>query len=265
MNLSDYPTTEERQIPWKLIGIIGGGVLLVIIIVAIVFRITGSKSEQVLIQQVAQQETSRIVSECDDAKDVEECLKNKTDEIAMMNGDVEMCQTLEGLALGNCIWGVARETEKPELCGQIAEDKRKINCFNELYRVVALKESDVGICLNITNPTGQEGCKNVILGSITTENCQERGKDAAYCQMLAVGGIAAEKQDKSICEQIEDETLLTECLEFVDVDDPDFDGLSSESEAGYGTDPHNPDTDGDGFSDGDEVEAGYNPAGEGRL
>ncbi|MBU0645969.1 thrombospondin type 3 repeat-containing protein [Patescibacteria group bacterium] len=55
-----------------------------------------------------------------------------------------------------------------------------------------------------------------------------------------------------------------ECLDFV-YDDPDFDGLESSLEAGLGTDPRNPDTDGDGFSDGQEVQGGYNPLGDGRL
>jgi len=35
--------------------------------------------------------------------------------------------------------------------------------------------------------------------------------------------------------------------------DPDHDGLSNSEEKQLGTDPHNPDTDGDGISDGDEV------------
>lgn len=43
----------------------------------------------------------------------------------------------------------------------------------------------------------------------------------------------------------------------LDVDD---DGLSAVQEALYGTHPFNPDTDGDGVSDGDEVAAGTNPA-----
>lgn len=47
--------------------------------------------------------------------------------------------------------------------------------------------------------------------------------------------------------------------------DPDNDGLTNMLEAFYGTDPHNPDTDGDGVSDGDEVNSGYNPGGSGRL
>ena len=56
-----------------------------------------------------------------------------------------------------------------------------------------------------------------------------------------------------------------ERLELAEVDDPDFDGLEGYDEAQYGTDPRNPDTDGDGFKDGDEVEAGYNPNGQGSL
>ena len=42
-------------------------------------------------------------------------------------------------------------------------------------------------------------------------------------------------------------------------DDPDRDGLSNSEEALYRTDPNNKDTDGDGYSDGVEVESGYDP------
>lgn len=41
--------------------------------------------------------------------------------------------------------------------------------------------------------------------------------------------------------------------------DSDQDGLSNDEEALYKTDPLNKDTDGDGYSDGVEVESGYNP------
>jgi hypothetical protein len=41
--------------------------------------------------------------------------------------------------------------------------------------------------------------------------------------------------------------------------DSDQDGLSNQEELAYGTDPQNVDTDGDGYSDGAEVQSGYNP------
>ncbi|MGE5425703.1 MAG: hypothetical protein ACM3PZ_01365 [Bacillota bacterium] len=48
--------------------------------------------------------------------------------------------------------------------------------------------------------------------------------------------------------------------------DSDFDGLSDYEESTvYGTNPLNPDTDGDTFKDGDEVKNGYNPKGDGKL
>ncbi len=42
-------------------------------------------------------------------------------------------------------------------------------------------------------------------------------------------------------------------------EDSDQDGLSAEEEKAFGTDPTNSDTDGDGYSDGVEVESGYDP------
>ena len=49
--------------------------------------------------------------------------------------------------------------------------------------------------------------------------------------------------------------------------DSDNDGLSNEMEEIYGTDKNNPDTDGDGFKDGEEVKNGYDPtiSGNARL
>ena len=42
-------------------------------------------------------------------------------------------------------------------------------------------------------------------------------------------------------------------------DDPDHDGLSNQQEVIWGSDPFNPDSDGDGFKDGEEVNSGHNP------
>ena len=52
--------------------------------------------------------------------------------------------------------------------------------------------------------------------------------------------------------------------EYVNID-PDNDGLTNTDEEFYGTDPLNPDSDGDGYTDGAEVENGYNPLGQGAL
>jgi hypothetical protein len=47
--------------------------------------------------------------------------------------------------------------------------------------------------------------------------------------------------------------------------DPDADGLTNTMELFYGSDMDNPDTDADGMNDGDEVSAGRNPTGQGKL
>ncbi len=47
--------------------------------------------------------------------------------------------------------------------------------------------------------------------------------------------------------------------------DADADGLPDDAEKRFGTKPDVADTDGDGFTDGDEVKNGYNPLGRGRL
>ncbi|MFH1564566.1 MAG: hypothetical protein ABIC82_01825 [bacterium] len=54
-------------------------------------------------------------------------------------------------------------------------------------------------------------------------------------------------------------------VDAIDKTDDDQDGLTNQEEILYNTDPFNSDTDGDGYSDGDEVKNGYNPNGSGKL
>lgn len=53
-------------------------------------------------------------------------------------------------------------------------------------------------------------------------------------------------------------------IDFNQSTDSDKDGLSDLRESALGLDPHNPDTDGDGYLDGVEVINGYNPKGAGK-
>jgi hypothetical protein len=55
---------------------------------------------------------------------------------------------------------------------------------------------------------------------------------------------------------IADEVSTTDVVVF---NDADTDGLSNEEEKTYGTDPEVADTDGDGYSDGVEIEGGFDP------
>ncbi|MBI2057810.1 MAG: hypothetical protein HYT63_02405, partial [Candidatus Yanofskybacteria bacterium] len=48
-------------------------------------------------------------------------------------------------------------------------------------------------------------------------------------------------------------------VDYEDSDDFDHDGLKNAEEAVWGSDPYNPDTDGDGYLDGEEVFSDHNP------
>ncbi|MFH1482402.1 MAG: hypothetical protein ABIE46_02705 [Patescibacteria group bacterium] len=62
------------------------------------------------------------------------------------------------------------------------------------------------------------------------------------------------------------EMIASSSQEIDENKDTDHDGLPDLIEVEiYKTDPKNPDTDGDGYKDGDEVKNGFNPNGSGKL
>lgn len=63
----------------------------------------------------------------------------------------------------------------------------------------------------------------------------------------------------------EDDNQTDPLLSMLDIIDSDDDGLSNVTEKSIGTDPFNPDSDGDGYSDREEILNNYNPLGDGSL
>ncbi len=98
---------------------------------------------------------------------------------------------------------------------------------------------------------------NVSENSYSWEYCAHHNElDDIQCKEEGCLGEDCFQVLEDSCKKVE------ECNIIIDTDN---DGLSDEDEIIYGTDINNPDTDGDGYLDGEEVESGYNPLGEGLL
>jgi hypothetical protein len=173
---------------------------------------------------------------------------------------------IDGAGQDDCIWGVAREQKDAGLCKGISDGEKESACADGLWVAAALSANDVGICKNVSDATAKSECESSVRQQIAVvSGCAAAGLDQSYCDARVLLQAAVTAKDPDLCAKIQDPSVLLECVDGIGVGDPDFDGLDSAKEAVYGTDPRNPDTDGDGFGDGTEVAGGYNPLGTGTL
>ena len=263
MSFDDYPTTEEKHIPYKMIAIIGGGIVFAIVIVGVVIRMVQHKDE-VGIVKTQIDAVSTMLDQCETAPNPESCRRQLIKETESQATTPEFCQALTGNEADGCIWKFARESMKPEFCAAIKNETYKGLCADSAYDALARSTSDITQCDNIKSDLSKRVCILALEPPITIENCSERGKPETYCQMLVVLAQANLKQDPELCKQLSDDRVL-DCEDLVGIDDPDFDQLQTTDETLYGSNPRIADTDGDGFKDGDEVTSGYNPNGPGKL
>ena len=98
-------------------------------------------------------------------------------------------------------------------------------------------------------------------GELENEISEYKMTTPIFDKRVALRAILA--REESVLDKIQER--INQVPSIALVFDRDKDGLSDDLEKRLGTDPNNPDTDGDGFSDGDEVKNYYNPLGEGKL
>lgn len=264
MDFSDQPT-QPKQIPWKLIAIIAGGVVLAGgIIGGVIFLIRKNAPQSAPVASTtsvfgtpASTETTAVSAEvvCDVSEDSEACLVLKTKERAIGEKKSESCDVLTEEDKDDCFWSVARVTEDAIVCEKIGNKDWSIACVNELNALKAITASDAALCDKIADEQMKISCKSII----TTASAQACEKTDEDCLFNRVVTAANQAQDAEVC-RVLDPKRSAECRVRVTVDDPDLDGIDSTQEIVlYGTDPRNPDTDGDSYLDGQEINAGYDP------
>jgi len=260
MDYNDY--TTKKQIPWKPVAIVTGGVVMAIIILIVVLRvIRGVSDEQILLKQTSQLHDS-VAELCANAKEKESCLATETKQFALTTGNAALCKDLTGGEYDGCIWELADQQSDPVLCSSLQNEDNRSMCLETVWSTIASTSGNAKDCDNIESLAIRSICREQRLGPVTSENCLSRGRGAKECELIAVADLANQKQDVRVCDTLLDERVLS-CKDLVTTDDPDFDGLSSIQETGtYKTNPDKADTDSDGFNDGDEIKTGHNPNGK---
>ncbi|MBI4435456.1 hypothetical protein HY630_02195 [Candidatus Uhrbacteria bacterium] len=276
MDFNDYP--QQKSLPWKPIALIAGGVVLGIVVVFVVVRlIQSARQEDVVIQNGSAQMREEF-TRCEESADPDACRDGLVKDLAQSEGSVEMCDLLETQeSQDNCYWSVARTTQEAAACSGISVTAYAQRCADDVALATAVESQDIQRCEGIVDERREEQCVERILGPLTSENCQ--GRHPERCEDIGLLEQAKESRETAYCLEIVDESMAISCVDAVEdlieaqgdiqpieESDTDDDGLQDLDELlTYGSDPLNPDTDGDGYLDGAEVAAGYDPNGSGRL
>ena len=273
MDFNDY-AQPKKPLPWKPIALIaGGGVLLVVGIFIVVRLAQDNRQEEVILQNGDAQVASRLQG-CAGSADPDRCRVALVRNTAQSTGEGDLCDVLASQEeKDNCYWSVARSTQDVKFCASLSIEEQANRCADDVNESRALSLKDPALCGHILDASRQGRCQDAIAGPLTSENCEQRKPEV--CADMGFYELAQASRVLSDCDGIVDESIRLSCYDavegaWVDVQeessqDTDEDGLTSTQEDQYGTDPENPDTDGDGYMDGAEVAEGYNPNGSGKL
>ncbi|MHB8903506.1 MAG: hypothetical protein ACYC40_00145 [Patescibacteria group bacterium] len=191
---------------------------------------------------------------------------------AQENNNLDSCSLISnGLSRDFCVQEIAVRTKASSSCLLIGVQETQSNCLSITRLNSATANKDLIECQKIEQPMLVKTCieriaesdKNTDCNLITNSELKNNCLSVIYYQK------AKSSKDAKVCRQIPELIRRANCLsELENIDlhsDADKDGLDFLQEIVNNTDPNNPDTDGDGYKDGDEFKNGFNPDGQGTL
>ncbi len=178
-------------------------------------------------------------ADCAKTDDVALCEARGRTNAAVATGSAFACTSLKGSELENCVRLVARSEADVDACAVLDKEGRT-RCEDGAWSALAKAASDYDLCTHIVDEELQAGCQ------------AQRITFPAMLEAIVASG------DPDGCLQLEAEEEEG-CRDMFISLDRDGDGLSRLKESQLGTSDDNADTDGDGYTDKQEIESGHDP------
>lgn len=198
------------------------------------------------------------VQACADEENPAACQAAARADAARTTGEASVCRGLEDAELANCVSLIANDSGNPSLCSMLSGDAETV-CIDGATLVGAKKANDYSLCAEITDMVLKTGCQNQLIGEVIANGeCGTYGIDASTCDFPGLLDDIVAGGDVSGCFTFSGEQRET-CEDVFSSVDQDGDGLSLLEESELGTSDVSADTDGDGYTDREEVASGYDP------
>lgn len=251
------PEPEETKKPnYKKLGIIGLSIFggLVVIVLA-VFLIRNMLEPTLTAKKVVEQAVTSAQVQCQDARDVAKCLAGIPAELAQATGNGIYCKESSGDDRDLCLNAAALAANNRSICEEIKDEQRAATCSDAIIAVSLLAAgSSTDLCADYSTAELQQTCVDNILYDLAwSGDCSDQRISKVMCESLAAIKVAKSVQDPKMCDVIADADYVLACREIVGPGDLDLDGVLADEESYLGTSDTNSDSDADGLSDFDEV------------
>ena len=259
-SLSEAPVEKRSIFKEKkvllLLGIALFAMLVAVVGIVLALNLTKNNSARVAALNNAKSIAEQAASACDAGDAV--CLLQAQSGAARQVGEVEACKTLEGDRYASCVTLIAFDKKDPELCGSLSATA-KTTCMDGAFVLVAQEQHDFMLCAKVTNEISRLSCEATLRSDAAMAgDCAAYHVDASVCEGETALRSVIDLGDPKGCATLSGDYVAT-CEDLFASLDEDKDGLSLQEEFELGTSPTNPDTDGDGYTDGEEVASGHNP------
>lgn len=201
---------------------------------------------------------ANATASCATEKDPKACEDRARADAARTTGQSSVCSELTGKKLVNCVTLIAMDSGNKDVCAQLSGDDQT-TCENEALFAAAILAKDYGMCASIADDTVKTTCQAQLVSVvIDAGECAKYAIDDSVCGFKTKLDAVVASGNPAGCAQFTGDHIGT-CEDMFSSLDQDGDGLSLLAEYKLGTSDTNADTDGDGYTDNQEVASGHDP------
>ena len=198
------------------------------------------------------------IASCATDKDPKACEDRARADAARTTSQPSVCNGLADAALTECVSLIALDKGDADVCASLSGDDES-TCRNGATLIAANTAKDYGMCGSITDADLKAACENQLLDVvIAAGECTKYGISDDICGYPAKLAAIVASGNPQGCLQLEADKQAG-CDDMFTSLDQDRDGLSLLAEYKLGTSDTNADTDGDGYTDSQEVASGHDP------